>query len=65
MRRTNSPTKFDRRSNTKGSAGKQPAAGAKKEPSLKEPKGQKGSKYKMDFIKKDNFDTMSAKFNIT
>lgn len=65
MKRTNSPTKGDRKGNTKVSAGRQPGPGAKKEASSKEQKGQKGNKYKMDFIKKDNFDTMSAKFNIT
>ena len=50
----------NKKGNTISSAGKAPA---KKEQSSKD-KG-KGNKYKMDFIKKDNFDTMGSKFNIT
>lgn len=50
--------------NTVGPAGKAPM---KREPSPAKEKGgsSKSSKYKIDFIKKDNFDTMSQKLNIT
>ena len=62
MKHTNSVSKSGKKGVTSGSASKQ--GSIKKEQSAKE-KGQKGSKYKMDFIKKDNYDTMGAKFNIT
>lgn len=44
----------------------QPKPAAKREPSTKEKNAVgKPNKYKMDFIKKDNFDTMQHKINIT
>ena len=62
MKHSNQPSKNPKKNNTIVSAGKQPPG--KKEQSQKE-KPSKGMKYKMDFIKKDNYDTMSHKFNIT
>lgn len=63
MKHTNPPQKRSVAKNTISSAGKQPAA--KREASIKEKPVVGKAKYKMDFIKKDNYDTMGQKFNIT
>ena len=67
MKHTN-PPKQESKQKGKGSTGTSGAKGTavKKEGSGKEGAGKaKGGKYKMDFIKKDNFDTMGQKLNIT
>jgi len=62
MKHTNQATKKEAKKGT--TAGSKP--GPKREGSNKEGAGKaKGNKYKMDFIKKDNFDTMGQKLNIT
>ena len=54
---------------SKGQKSKESAGLGPKQPSKKEQSGKqkagKANKYKMDFIKKDNYDTMNQKFNIT
>ena len=64
MKHTNSQSKAAKNNVTIGGGKGQPL---KKEPSLAKEKGKapKASKYKMDFVKKDNFDTMNLKLNIT
>ena len=66
MKHTN-PPKQESKQKGKGSTGVSGAKGTavKKEQSGKEAGKAKGGKYKMDFIKKDNFDTMGQKLNIT
>ena len=66
MKHTNVP-KQDSKQKGKGNTGTSGAkvTAVKKEQSGKDAGKQKGGKYKMDFIKKDNFDTMGQKFNIT
>ena len=56
MKNTIAGNKGLKNNNTVGSAGRQPST--KKEQPSKE-KAVKGNKYKMDFIKKDNYDTMA------
>ena len=63
MKHTNQGTKKEAKKGT--TVGSKPGGGPKREGSNKEGGKSKGSKYKMDFIKKDNFDTMGQKYNIT
>lgn len=62
MKHTNPSNKVPKANVTKVSAARQPSP-MKKEQSKDKP--TKSSKYKMDFIKKDNYDTMQQKINIT
>lgn len=59
-----SATKKTNPKNTVGPAGKAPVVKRESSPA-KEKGGVKPNKYKIDFIKKDNYDTMSQKLNIT